>query len=285
MRLGIQLPLPYPSDTDRMIDVVAFAREAERLGFESLWFSEHVVAPFEVTKSVSAFFADGQVTGFADPLVQMGQAAAVTSSIKIGTGVLIVPEHQPIRLAKALATVDRASNGRLIVGAGTGWLEEEAEIMGVDFPRRWSQTREVIEILKLLWTGEPVSYDGTYYAFPDVRSIPRPAQRPHPPIYLGGVAPNVLARVVAHGDGWNPEKVTPDDVKARRAELSELARAAGRDPSTIPVTVMGKQPETDIVEAYFAAGADRVVVMSGFAEDTAEVLAILARVSQRFRLV
>ncbi|MGE0881828.1 MAG: LLM class F420-dependent oxidoreductase [Acidimicrobiia bacterium] len=282
--LGVQLPLPYAPDPDRLIDVVAFAREAERLGFESIWFSEHVVAPFEVTKSVSAFFVGGQVPGFADPLVQMGQAAAVTERVKLGTGVLIVPEHQPIRLAKALATIDRGSNGRLILGAGTGWLEEESEIMGVDFAHRWTQTREALDALKLLWTGEPVSYDGTYYSFPTVRSVPRPAQRPHPPIYLGGVAAKVLERVVRHGDGWNPEKIQPDELRTRKAELHHLAREAGRDPATLPVTVMGKAPDPDLVHAYFEAGADRVVVMSGFAEDTGDVIATLRRIADTFEL-
>ncbi|MCE2391745.1 MAG: TIGR03619 family F420-dependent LLM class oxidoreductase [Proteobacteria bacterium] len=248
-----------------------FGREAEGLGFESAWFSEHVVAPVEVTRSVSPFFENGQVPGFTDPLIGMARASAVTSSIKLGTSVILVAEHQPIRLAKALATLDRSSGGRIVLGVGSGWLEEEAVLMGVDFEHRGTQVGEAVRALKALWSGEAVEFHGRYYDFPPVRSLPRPAQRPGVPVYLGGVAPAVLKRVVAYGDGWAPEKVTPEDVRERRRELDELAREAGRDPAGLPITVFGKPPEPELVGEYLAAGADRVVVGSGVAGPEAEV--------------
>ncbi len=237
------------------------------------------MAPVSVTRSVSPFFKDGQVPGFADPLIAMTRASSATSRIRIGTSVILVAEHHPIRLAKALATLDRAANGRIILGVGSGWLEEQAVMMGVDFEHRGTQVGEAVRALKALWTGEPVEHHGRYWDFPPVRSLPRPAQRPGVPVYLGGVAPRVLERVVEYGDGWAPEKVEPGDVRERRRELAELARAAGRDPASIPITVFGKAPDPDVVAAYLEAGADRVVVGSGFVDDEREVSAALEKIA------
>lgn len=280
-KIGVSFPLPLPHDPDRMLDPAPIAREAERLGFDSIWFAEHVVAPATVTKSKSAFFTDGQVPGFQDPLIMMSRAGTVTSSLLVGTGVLLVPEHHPVRLAKMLATIDRHTNGRLILGVGAGWLEEEAEIMGVDFSRRWGQTLESLRIMKALWTGEAVAHDGRFWQFPEARSLPMPARRPHPTIYLGGVAKKVLERVIAYGDGWSPEKVTPEDLPERRATLYELAREAGRDPADLPISIFGKPPEPDIVTAYLEAGADRVVVGPGFAENEADCIDQMRDVAEK----
>lgn len=268
--VGVSFPLPLPHDPDRVLDPAPIAEEAERLGFDSIWFAEHVVAPAGVANSVSAFFKDGQVPGFPDPLIMISRASAFTSTIRLGTGVLLVPEHHPVRLAKALATLDRYSNGRLILGMGAGWLQEEAEIMGVDFAHRWGQTLESLEAMKSLWTGSPVAHNGRFWQFPEVRSIPRPARKPHPTIYIGGVAKKVLERVVSHGDGWSPEKVTPEELPERRAALAELAYAANRDPVSLPISIFGKPPDPDIASAYFEAGADRIVVGPGFSENEAE---------------
>jgi probable F420-dependent oxidoreductase len=278
--IGISNPLPAPDDRDAITDGGFLAAEAERLGFESVWFSEHVIAPVTVTKSVSAFFVDGQVAGFADPLIAMTRASATTSRVKIGTSVLLVTEHHPIRLAKALATLDRVAGGRIILGVGSGWLEEEAEIMGVDFAHRGTQMGEAVRAMKALWTGEPVEFHGRYYDFPLVRSLPRPAQRPGVPVYLGGTAPRVLERIVSYGDGWAPEKITPEEVGEKRRELDELARAAGRDPASLPITVFGKPPDPDLIGAYLEAGADRVVVGSGFVRAEREMTAALEKVAR-----
>ena len=280
-KIGVSFPLPLPNDPDRVLDPAPIAQEAERLGFDSIWFAEHVVAPTVVTKSVSAFFTDGQVPGFQDPLIMMSRAGAVTRSLLVGTGVLLVPEHHPVRLAKMLATLDRHTGGRLILGVGAGWLEEEAEIMGVDFSRRWGQTLESLRVMKALWTGDPVAHDGRFWQFPAARSIPRPERRPHPTIYLGGVAKKVLERVIAYGDGWSPEKVTPEDLPERRATLHGLAREAGRDPAGLPISIFGKPPEVDIVTAYLEAGADRVVVGPGFAENEADCIDQMRAVAEK----
>ncbi len=270
--LGVPPPLPHHS-----LDAAFFAREAERLGFESFWCGEHIIAPAVVTKSVSPFFVDGQVPGFPDPLVMLARASAVTTRIKLGTSVLLLPEHNPLLLAKEVATLDHFSGGRFLMGVGAGWLREESEIMKVDFDHRWSQAIEAVRALKALWTQDAAEFHGKYYDFPPVRCHPKPVQKPHPPIFFGGVAPNVLRRVVAHGDGWAPERVTPELLKDRVKELRELARQAGRDPRSIPVSIHGKKPEPDLVAAFLEAGADRVVVGIPATHDEREARESLAR--------
>jgi alkanesulfonate monooxygenase SsuD/methylene tetrahydromethanopterin reductase-like flavin-dependent oxidoreductase (luciferase family) len=132
---------------------------------------------------------------FVDPFVALARASAVTTRLKLGTGITLVPERNPLLLAEEIATLDDYSGGRFLFGVGTGWHKEETEIMGGTFAHRWSQTREAIEAMKQLWTNEAAEYHGTYYDFPLVRSFPRPIQQPHPPIYLGGVATNVLRSI------------------------------------------------------------------------------------------
>ena len=258
-KIGISMGVP-PPQPHNALDGAFMAKEAERLGFDSIWAPEHTVAPVEVTQSTSPFFEKGQVPGFKDPLIALGRASAVTSTIKLGTSVLLICEHNPLLLAKEVATLDYFSGGRFILGVGTGWLREEAEIMGVDFDHRATQAREAILAMKELWTKEKAEYHGKYYDFPPVRCWPQPAQKPHPPIFLGGVAPNVLKRVVSYGDGWAPERITPEGLKERGAELKELARAADRDPASIAISIHGKPADPEVVGAYLGAGADRVVV-------------------------
>ena len=257
--IGIGLPTA-PPPPDHVVDGAFVAREAERLGFDSVWFPEHVTAPVEVTQSHSPIFQGGQVPGFVDPLILMGRASAVTSTIKLGTGVLLITEHHPLQLAKAVATLDLYSGGRIILGIGPGWLREEAVLFGVDFDHRWTQSGEAVRALKELWTKDESEFHGKYYDFPPVRCFPKPVQKPHPPVLLGGVATNVLKRTVAYGDGWMPNRIEPDEFKVRAAELRELAAAAGRDPKSIQISVHGKEADPDLVGAFFEAGADAITV-------------------------
>jgi alkanesulfonate monooxygenase SsuD/methylene tetrahydromethanopterin reductase-like flavin-dependent oxidoreductase (luciferase family) len=132
--------------------------------------------------------------------------------------------------------------------------------MGGNFEHRWGQTREAILAMKALWTQDEAEYHGKFYDFPPVRSFPKPVQKPHPPVLLGGSARNVFQRVVAWGDGWMPVRATPDDIKKGRASLDELATAAGRDPKTLDVTVFGEDSDREAIKRFEEAGADRVIV-------------------------
>ena len=258
MKVGLVTPLPPPPPA-RPVDPAPLARAAERLGFESFWAQEHTIAPVRV-ESRSRVFGDGQVPGFADPIVVLSRCSGVTSRIKLGTATLLPAEHNPLILAKSLATLDWFSGGRLLVGVGAGWLREEAEIMGVDFDRRWTQVREAMQVVQRLWTRDEAEFHGRYYDFPALRSLPKPLQTPHPPILLGGTAPNVLKRVVAWGDGWIPHWVDLEQVAEARRRLDELASAAGRDPASLGITVYSDEQDLDTVRSLHQAGAERVVV-------------------------
>src|SRR5215813_13436327 len=171
------------------------ARTAEALGFESFWCSEHPIMPVHST-SRHPGTSDGIIpesyAHSVDPFVALACASGATTRIKLGTGIVLVPERHPLLLAKEVATLDRFSGGRFLFGIGAGWLREETEIMGGDFEHRWTQTRESVLAMNELWTKPEASFDGRYYKFPAVKSNPKPAQKPHPPILLGGGAKNVL---------------------------------------------------------------------------------------------
>ena len=245
------------------VDPAELAKRAEELGFESFWLPEHPILPVNTTARYGGT-ADGSIPAsmadIGDPLIGLARASAATDSIKLGTAISLVPEHHPLLHAKQIATLDRISNGRFLFGIGAGWLQEETEIMGGDFRRRWSQTREHILAMKQLWTEEEAEFHGRFVDFPPVRCSPKPVQSPHPPVYLGGFAANVFKRVVEYGDGWMPVRVDEEQVRRGRATLDELAEAAGRDPKSIRLMVCNVPADGDLIGRLEAAGADRVTI-------------------------
>ena len=277
MNIGISVPLPAYH-----VDVGFMAQTAEALGFESLWCAEHPIIPVH---SASRFpgSADGVIpesySHFIDPFVALARASGVTTTLKLATGIVLVPERNPLLLAKEISTLDLFSGGRFLFGIGAGWLREETELMGGNFEHRWSQTREAILAMKELWTKGEAEFHGTYYNFPPVKSYPKPVQKPHPPVLLGGMARNVLQRVVAWGDGWLPNRVTPAQVKESRATLDALAKEAGRDPASISISVYGQAPDLDLIRHFHDAGATRVVVRPPTAKSEQEMATELERIA------
>ena len=265
------------------IDPAVLAQRAEELGFESFWLPEHPILPVNTTARYGGT-ADGSIPAsmadIGDPLIGLARSSAVTSSIKLGTAISLVPEHNPLLHAKQIATLDRLSNGRFLFGIGAGWLQEETEIMGGDFRHRWGQTREHILAMKQLWTQEEAEFHGRFVDFPAVRCSPKPVQSPHPPVYLGGFAANVFKRVVEYGDGWMPVRVDEEQVRKGRATLDELADAAGRDPKSILLMVCNVPADAELIRALEAAGADRVTVglPAEAGEDSLRVMEELASV-------
>lgn len=277
MSIGTSVPLPAYT-----IDPAFMAKKAEELGFESIWYAEHPAVPVH---SNSPFPATGgeipwTYSHFTDPYIALARASGVTRTIKLGTGITLVPERNPLLLAKEIASLDLFSGGRFLFGIGTGWLREETEIFGGDFEHRWTQTREAIEVMKALWAHEEAEYHGRYFDFPPVRSFPKPAQKPHPPIIIGGMAKNVLRRIVAHADGWLPNRITPAEVETSRGQLDAMAKEAGRDPKSISISVYGQAPDRTLVQSLLSAGADRVVVRPEHVNTEAEMGAQLERMAE-----
>ncbi|PKB71212.1 MAG: hypothetical protein BZY87_06660 [SAR202 cluster bacterium Io17-Chloro-G6] len=277
MNIGTSVPLPAYT-----IDPAFMAKKAEDLGFESIWYAEHAAVPVH---SDSPFPATGgeipwTYSHFTDPYIALARASGATTKIKLGTGITLVPERNPLLLAKEIASLDLFSGGRFMFGIGTGWLREETEMMGGDFEHRWTQTREAIEAMKELWTKEEAEYHGRYFDFPPVKSYPKPAQKPYPPVILGGMAKNVLRRIVTHADGWLPNRVTPAEVEESRKKLDAMAEEAGRDPKSITISVYGQVPERDIVHSLLNAGADRVVVRPDHVETEKEMGEQLERMAE-----
>ncbi len=276
--MSVGTSVPPPTYT---LDAAFLARTAESLGFESIWYAEHPVLPVH---SDSPYPSGGEVpltyAHFADPYMALARASGATSRIKLGTGVTLVPERNPLLLAKEIATLDRVSGGRFLFGIGAGWNREELEVFGGDFAHRWTQTREAVAVMQELWTKDEAEYHGAYYDFPPVKSNPKPVQQPGPPVMLGSMAPRVLQRVAAWGDGWLPDRITPAEVEDSRKRLDELAAARGRDPKSLTITAFQQDPDGQLVQDFLNAGADRVVVRPEHCDTEEEMAAQLERMAE-----
>jgi probable F420-dependent oxidoreductase len=253
--------------TDKSGNPGEVAREAEQHGFESFWVAEHLAVPIEY-KTVYPRSSDGKVPWFyaslLDPFVALAAAAQSTTRIKLGTGICLLPERDVIATAKATATIDWLSNGRLIFGVGAGWFAEEAELFGVDFRRRWKHLREAVEALRALWSQEIASYDGEFVKFPPIRLEPKPVQK-LPPILLGAHdADRAPRRVARFADGWCPGGLAPDKAREKIAEVKSYAAEFGRDPDKLEFSVLlaprEGEPSVDALRRYRDAGISRVVV-------------------------
>jgi probable F420-dependent oxidoreductase len=277
MNVGVSVPLPAYK-----VDVAFMARAAEALGFESLWCAEHPIMPVQSTSRFPGS-PDGVIpesySHFIDPFVALARASGVTTTLRLGTGITLVPERNPLLLAKEISTLDLFSGGRFLFGIGTGWHREETTIMGGDFDHRWTQAREAILAMKELWTRPEAEFHGKYYDFPPVKSYPKPAQKPHPPVILGGHARSVLQRIVEWGDGWLPNRATPAEIETSRATLDAMARQAGRDPRSITISVFGQPADRELVRRFHDAGADRVIVRPPTADNEQGMRAELERIA------
>ncbi|MGH2991789.1 MAG: LLM class F420-dependent oxidoreductase [Solirubrobacterales bacterium] len=240
--------------TDEGPAPAALAKRAEADGFESLWFPEHTHIPASRrSPAPRGGELPRQYHRTLDPFVALTAAACATERLRVGTGICLVVERDPITTAKAVATLDLLSGGRFLFGVGAGWNLEEMENHGTDPKRRFSLLEDRVRAMKALWTEELASYEGRFVRFDPVWAWPKPAQKPHPPILVAGNGPRVLNRVLAFGDEWLPEP--EDSLVDRIGELQTRAADEGRDP--VPVTVYGASP--DGVDVYARAGVHRCV--------------------------
>ena len=249
MKFGVAI---FP--TDYAISMTELAPAAEQLGFESLWVAEHSHIP---TSRQSPWPGGAELPQqywhTLDPFLALAAAALASKTIRVATGICLLIQRDPIHTAKETASLDLLSAGRFIFGIGAGWNREEMADHGTDFSSRWKLLREKVEAIKAIWTGDPAEYHGDAVDFGPMWSYPKPVQKPHPPIILGGSGPKILERVVRYADGWMPNR---GEVLERIPELQRMARDAGRDP--IPVTYYPKQGAEEI-ERCGKAGVERLI--------------------------
>ena len=244
--------------TDYAIRPDELARAVEERGFESLWFPEHTHIPVS-RKSPWPGGAElpKEYWHTHDLFVALAMAAGATTTLRVGSGICLVIERDPIVLAKEVATLDLLSAGRFLFGIGGGWNAEEMANHGTDFTRRWKVLRERVEAMKVIWRDDEAAYHGEFVNFDPIWSWPKPAQKPHPPIYLGGHGPKARQRVVRYCDGWLPIAIRAGALLEEIDALRKQASEAGRDPRSIGISLYGVPADADTLRSYAAAGVER----------------------------
>jgi probable F420-dependent oxidoreductase len=246
--------------TDYSIGPAALGRALEERGFGSLWAPEHSHIPLS---RASAFPAGGDLPkkyyDVMDPFVTLAAAAAVTTKLEIATGVCLVVQRDPIQTAKAVATLDQVSGGRFLFGIGAGWNAEEMADHGTEFKSRFEVMRERVEAMRAIWTKSKPEYTGEFVKFAPMMTWPKPVQKPHPPVIVGGDGARTFDRVVEFGDGWMPIMRGNQNPAERIPELRARLEKAGRDPGSVPVSIFFAPPKKAALDALEKAGVERAI--------------------------
>jgi len=265
MEIGLFVPLGNGNATADVLRTLG--RTAEARGFESIWVAEHVVM-FDDYDSQYPYadngrFPGGGDTGLLEPLTALTYLAAVTERIRLGTGICLVPQRNPVYTAKQVVDLDNLSGGRVDFGIGVGWLKEEFDVVAAPFAHRGARTDEYLQVMRALWTDDPSSFDGDHYQLRECRMYPKPVQSPHPPIHVGGESDAALRRVARHGQGWYTFNRKPEELDEPLERLDHLLAAEGRSREDIELSVCPYlQPlEEGAVEAYAERGVDRLVLL------------------------
>lgn len=270
MKIGLFVPLASPMATPSYIRTLG--TRAERLGFHSLWVAEHVVL-FDEYRSRYPYSSDGRIpaggeSGILEPFTALAHLAATTERIRLGTGICLVPQRNPVYTAKEVAAVDWLSGGRFDFGVGVGWLAEEFGAVDTPFARRGARCRSYLEVMRRLWCDPVSEYKDEFYELPACRQYPKPVQTPHPPIHFGGESEAALRRVADLGRGWYGFNLDPAALRERLERLDGLLAERGRRREDLEVSVspylLGA--DADKVARYAEAGADQVI-LTGFAPD------------------
>lgn len=253
MKYGFVVPNNF--GVDNPADVAHLGVRAEALGFDSVWVNHHVL-------NVGYVYDRLGERPYHDAIVMLTWLAAQTTKVELGTSVLVMPYLHPMVLAKQLATLDHLCGGRLVIGLGAGSLPEENAAMGVPYESRGTYCNEFVQVLKMLWTEDRASFAGEFFDFEGAISSPKPLQRPHPRIVIGGNRPPALRRAARYGDGWHPMNVSPDGVARRLATIHEAARELGREaiPETVQVRLDMSRVNQEAVAEYEAAGVTDLVM-------------------------
>ncbi len=263
MQIGIFAPT-----TDYAAPTHLIAKACEERGFDSFWVPEHTHIP---VSRKSPFPGGGELpkeySHLNDPFVVLAAAAAVTSKIKLGTGICLVPEHDPIVLAKQIASLDRLSKGRFLFGVGVGWNHEEMQNHGTNPKTRWKLTGERLEAMQRIWSQDEAEFHGELVDFDPIWSWPKPVQQPRPPILLGSATPRGRKLAAQLYDGWIPIGIGLGNLAAGIDEVRALAREAGRDPAAVEVSFFWPRPELDVLERLRGLGIARAVLAVPASDD------------------
>jgi probable F420-dependent oxidoreductase len=283
VKVGVFVTAGHPGSDRAYLE--AAGRAAERHGFDSLWVAEHVVL-FDDYASRYPYAEDGRIpvrrdAGLIAPFTALSFLAAVTDRIRLGTGICLVPQRNPLYTAREAADVDWLSGGRLDLGVGVGWLAEEFQALGVPFARRGERCRSYLEVMKRLWCDELSEYRDEFYTLPACRQFPKPIQEPHPPIHFGGESDAALRRVADLGQGWYGFNLDPPGLAERMSKLRALLAARGRDVGEIEISVSPYLRSFDpaMLEGYRDAGAQQVI-MPVFGRSRDEMLARMDKVAE-----
>src|SRR5690242_15697364 len=249
--------------TDYSMAPGELGRALEERGFESVWAPEHSHIPLS---RKSPFPSGGELPkkyyDAMDPFVTLTAAAAATTRLKVGTGICLVVQRDPIQTAKLVSSIDQVSGGRFLFGVGNGWNSDEIENHGTAFKSRHKVARERIEAMKVIWTKSKAEYHGEFVNFDPMMTWPKPVQKPHPPILVGGAFPYGARRALAYGNGWVPHRTRTQyaDVQALLPKFREMAAQAGRDLAEVPITLWGAKEDLDVLKRDRDNGISRVVV-------------------------
>jgi probable F420-dependent oxidoreductase len=272
----------------RPLTVRRIAETAERVGFATLWVGEHVVL-FDHVDSKYPYSESGDfgVAGDADwldPFATLTYAGALTSRIRLATGICLLPEHNPIILAKQIATIDQLCGGRFVFGVGIGWSAEEFAALGIPFERRAHRTLEYLQVMRKLWTDEVTNFHGEFVNFDRARSYPKPAQGGRLPVWFGGESAPALRRVAEHGAGWHAFDLDPAEAKAKIEKLRVLMSEKGRNSKEVEIAVspFRKRVTTDDLARYRDAGVDEIVIVTNPPENEAETVGWVERVAEKW---
>ncbi len=266
--------------------ILKTAEEAERRGVSTLWVGEHVVL-FDSQDSRYPYAASGEfpVPGDADwldPFITLTFAAAVTKTIRLATGICLVPEHNPVVLAKEVASLDRLCNGRFALGVGIGWSAEEFAALGIPFERRAQRTREYIDVMRRLWSDDATTFHGEFVNFDAAKSFPKPVRGAKLPIIFGGESAPALKRSANIGDGWFGFNVGPDDAAPLVGKLRAMLKANGRGAREVEIIACPytKKIDSDDLKTYGAAGVDELVILTTPPEDESQIAGWIERLAR-----
>jgi len=265
VQFDLWMPTASPMTTPDLLEAVG--AEADARGISTLWVGEHVVL-FGHYDSNYPYAADGRVpmppqSGLLEPLVTLTYLAACTTTVRLGTAMLLLPQRNPVYVAKEVSTLDWLSGGRVDLGVGVGWLKEEFDALNVPWERRGARTDEYLEVLRALWCDPTSTFDGATYRLPPCEMYPKPLQSPHPPVHIGGETGAALRRTARVGQGWHTFNRTPDELATGLGRLDELLAEAGRRRDELRVTVCPyfNELDPDTVLRYAEAGADAVAAL------------------------